>query len=313
MTNRLPLPTAAVIDPVNMCNLSCHLCPTGQKNLKYPQSHMSLENFKKIICRFPELKTLELYNWGEPFLNPSIFDMISYAKEKRIFTQIHTNLSFNRDDAFFKSLALNSPHKLIISLDGASRESYSSFRVRGNFDLVINNLIKVKRLQKEYGASSFIQWKYIVNAFNEHEIPQARQMAGEMGIRIQFVPMSIGDEMVDLQHRDSLDARKKQWLPSDSAYLLPQYKNPASKPFKGICTYLFKTIVINPDGGVFPCCYITDEKNLFGNLLHEDLETIWYNEKYEHSRSLFVENCKAGNACRTICDVCANFEKISEQ
>ncbi|HEX2959399.1 MAG TPA: radical SAM protein, partial [Chitinispirillaceae bacterium] len=243
MSDKVPLPTAAVIDPVNICNLSCHLCPTGQKKLNYPQSFMSFENFKMIISRFPELKTLELYNWGEPFLNPEIFDMINYTKEKKIFTQVHTNLSLNRDDSFFRSLALNSPHKLIISLDGASAESYRAFRVRGDFDLVIDNIKKIRRLQKECGTTSFIQWKYIVNSFNEHEIELARKTAEQIEVRIKFVPMSLGDDMIDLQQQESLETRKKRWLPVDSNYVLPQYQCVTSAQKKGTCPFLFQTIV----------------------------------------------------------------------
>lgn len=313
MPDKIPLPTAAVIDPVNICNLGCHLCPTGQKNLNYPQSCMSFENFKTIISRLPELKTLELYNWGEPFLNPEIFEMISYTKEKKIFTQIHTNLSLNRDDSFFKSLARNSPHKLIISLDGASAESYKSFRVRGDFDLVIENIKKIRQLQKEYGTTSFIQWKYIVNAFNEHEIPQARKIAEQIEVRIKFVPMSLGDDMIDLHHQENLDARKKKWLPIDNSYVLPQYRSEKPLQPKGPCTYLFQTIVINPDGGVFPCCYATDKKFVFGNILQDTLEDIWYNEKYVHSRSFFTEKAISEDSNPTICDYCNIFEKRSQQ
>lgn len=311
VNERIPLPTAAVIDPVNICNLGCHLCPTGQKHLNYPQSCMSFENFKTIISRFPELKTLELYNWGEPFLNPEIFDMITYTKEKKIFTQIHTNLSLKRDDSFFKTLALNSPHKLIISLDGASTESYQTFRVRGDFDLVIENIRKIRSFQKEYGTTSFIQWKYIVNAFNEHEIGQAKAIAEQIGVRIKFVPMSLGDDMIDLHHQEDLGSRKKKWLPVNNNYVLPQYRSDSSIQSKGACTFLFQTIVINPDGGVFPCCYATDKKFVFGNLIQETLEDIWYNEKYERSRSLFTGKTCVNNSCTTICDLCHNFKKIT--
>lgn len=311
MSERIPLPTAAVIDPVNICNLNCHLCPTGQKKLNYPQSCMSFENFKIIVSRFPELKTLELYNWGEPFLNHEIFDMINFTKENKIFTQVHTNLSLNRDDSFFRTLALNSPHKLIISLDGATPESYRTFRVRGDFDLVIENIKKIRRFQQEYGTTSFIQWKYIVNAFNEHEIPQARKIAEQIGIRVKFVPMSLGDDMIDLNQEESVETRRKKWLPIDTNYILSRYRNMMPPQSKGVCTFLFQTIVINPDGGVFPCCYATDKQYLFGNIIHERLEDIWYNEKYEHSRSLFTGNTCAGKACTTLCDCCHNFEKYN--
>ena len=310
MTEKIPLPTAVVIDPVNRCNLHCPLCPTGRGALNYPQSCMSFESFKTIIGRFPELKTIELYNWGEPFLNPEIFDMIRYTKEKKIFTQIHTNLSLKKDDVFFESLAKNSPHNLIISIDGASQDTYCQYRVGGNFNLVIENIKKVRLIQKRLNATTFIIWKFLVNTFNEHEIAKAQEIAKELGIRIRFVPMSLGNDMVDIAAQEGIEKMKRKWLPAERQYVLPQYLGQTTRPvFKGPCKYLFKTMVINPDGGVFPCCYITDKKHLICNILNEPLEAIWYNEKYTYSRSLFVKNDSAKIDVSTICADCENYEK----
>jgi radical SAM protein with 4Fe4S-binding SPASM domain len=311
MTGKFPLPTAAIIDPVNRCNLNCHLCPTGQKKLNYPQSFMSFETYKIILGKFPELKSLDLYNWGEPFLNPEIFDMIQYAKDKNIFVKMHTNLSLKKDDEFIISLVKHGPHWLVISLDGASQESYSRFRVHGNYELVIDNINKIKRLQNLNNAPRMvIIWKYLVNVYNEHEMARAQAIAKELGVRIRFVPMSLGDDMIDIIHHESLDERKKQWLPANKRYVLNQYLHDGSKPiFNGPCTYLFKKIIINPDGRVFPCCYITDERHVFGNIINEPLDAIWNNEKYEYSRSLFVKNEGIKYAGTTICKECGNYEK----
>lgn len=273
---------------------------------------MKMDSFKKIIDRFPVLKSVELYNWGEPFLNPEIFDMIAYAKSRKVFTTIHSNFSFEQSDPFFDSFRQNGPHSLVISLDGASQESYSAFRVRGDFNLVIDNLVKLKKgLEKPGSNGMVIIWKFIINRYNEHEIDAAKEHAARLGIKTKFVPMSLGDDMVDLQKTESLQERKKQWLPEKSDHINKRYMGTENGPvFGGSCPHLFKTIVINPDGGVFPCCMVTDKKNSFGNIIDEPLENIWNNDLYEYSRSLFQKSAYSGSITSTICTKCNNYRKI---
>jgi radical SAM protein with 4Fe4S-binding SPASM domain len=313
MIGMLPLPTSAIIDPVNRCNLSCGLCPTGQKSANYPQSFMNFDTFKRVLGKFPELKSIELYNWGEPFLNSEIFNMIEYAKALKIFVTIHTNFSFKKNDDFFMALAHHGPHSLVISLDGASQDSYSQFRVKGEFLLVISNIKKLKDYQKNSANNMLIMWKFLVNKYNEHEMDRAKAIAKEIGVKIRFVAMSLGDDMVDIVQKNDINERMEKWLPSNKEYIQDRYeKNPRKAIFKGICKQLFETIVINPDGRVFPCCTITNEKNVFGDILNESLEDIWYNEKYEYSRSLFVKNNDIKSRIETICKECRNYEKIEE-
>jgi radical SAM protein with 4Fe4S-binding SPASM domain len=273
---------------------------------------MSIETFKTVVGKFPELKSIELYNWGEPFLNSELFDMIEYAKKLKIFVTVHTNFSFKKSDDFFVSLAKKGPHLLVFSLDGASQESYSKFRVNGNFQQVIDNIKKLKDFQKQLNANnSVLMWKFLVNKYNEHEISVAKEIAKEIGIRIRFLPMFLGDDMVDIPQKETLEERKEKWLPADQAYILEQYKNVNNGTVnKGICNQLFKQIVINPDGRVFPCCTITDENNVFGNILTESLEDIWYSKKYEYSRGLFVSGANTGNTEETICSTCNNYKKL---
>ena len=52
-TGNLPPPKHIVIDPVNICNLNCPLCPTGTKKINYKKCIMSLTAFKTIINKIP--------------------------------------------------------------------------------------------------------------------------------------------------------------------------------------------------------------------------------------------------------------------
>ena len=43
------LPYTIMIEPTNLCNLQCPLCPTGARTLKRPLGQMEIDTFKKIV------------------------------------------------------------------------------------------------------------------------------------------------------------------------------------------------------------------------------------------------------------------------
>jgi MoaA/NifB/PqqE/SkfB family radical SAM enzyme len=75
-------PYMLVLDTTNLCNLECVWCPTGQRKNTRPLVTMPKERAFKIIDMFgPYLKEILLFNWGEPFLNKDIIEIMSYAKK----------------------------------------------------------------------------------------------------------------------------------------------------------------------------------------------------------------------------------------
>ena len=65
-------------------------------------------------------------------------------------------------------------NKLIISLDGMDQETYSSYRVNGNLNTVIEGLKNVTHAKKKYNSSLKIEIQFLVNRFNEHQIPAGK-------------------------------------------------------------------------------------------------------------------------------------------
>ena len=72
---RLPyLPFVLNVEPGNICNLKCPLCPTGRGDYSLAKGFLTLKKFKNIFDQFKgKLKTVNLYSWGEPLLNPEFF------------------------------------------------------------------------------------------------------------------------------------------------------------------------------------------------------------------------------------------------
>ena len=134
------MPYRYTIDPLNVCNLRCPLCPTGIGTLKRARGKMSLENFQNLIDQItPYAYLVELYNWSEPFLHPQIIEMIVYASTRKISVRMSANLNrFNRDMA--RKTLESGLDAVIVSVDGATQATYEKYRRKGNLATVLKNI-----------------------------------------------------------------------------------------------------------------------------------------------------------------------------
>jgi MoaA/NifB/PqqE/SkfB family radical SAM enzyme len=307
-TKLLPYPRTVMIDPVNICQLQCPLCSTGRRRLNYDPKIMPLQTFQVVLDKMPFIKKLELYKNGEPFLNPDIFAMTRYACDRNIQVTISTNLSFTKTDDFFEDIVKSGLAKLIVSLDGASQESYARYRKGGNYDLVVSNIRKIIEAKNQLQSKKpEIVWQFLVNKYNEHEIVAAQQISRDLKLELDLQPMGLADDLPDAQLDSTIQERMAQWLPANKQYVSECYRGEYRYPlYRGICAQLFTRLVVTVDGKVLPCCWAEDRNSVFGDLLTESFEKIWNNQHYVNSRMRFLENGFRQNV-HTVCSGCVNF------
>lgn len=292
-------PYIIIVDPLNVCNLRCPLCPTGTGDLERKQQRMEWETFTRTIDEVaPYAYEINLHNWGESLLHPRIFDMIEYVNSKNIATNMSTN--FNRaSDEKIDNLIKSGLEYLILSIDGITQDTYVKYRVRGNVNKVLANVEKLVRRRKELGSRTpFIEWQFIVFEHNAHELEAAREMAYEMGVdRFRVIPPGIPFAAKEP------DKLKDDWFIKDDEGRVEAFQGDVPTS----CFYLYRSMTTNPDGGTAPCCIVYGDKNDFGDFKTESLDEIWNNRKYQSARSLFK---KGGRAVEpTICDGCHIFKQ----
>lgn len=313
---KVPYPKTIVIDPINVCNLNCPLCPTGTGKLRGERGTMSFDLFKNVIDQIPTLNHISLFNWGESFLNKEIFKIIRYAKRKNILISIHSNLSLEKDDDFWEKLVDSGFDGLEVSLDGACPETYNKYRKGGDFNLVLKNVKKIVEIKKQKKADlPKITWKFIVSKHNENEIDKAKSMAEEIGINFEYDFLEVGDINPDVRFEGSVLDRTKEWLPREKKYIRDLYRYGYRRPiFSKKCDQLFTTLTVSPQGKVFPCCWLADDKNSFGDLSVESFAKIWNNENYTIARKLFSRRkFKENYQGSIICNKCINFSKPGDK
>lgn len=301
-------PYLLVIDPVNYCQLRCPLCATGQKLHQKPDRIMDFSTFKKIIDELERyLLMIHLVWWGEPFLNPGLLNFIKYAHKKNVGVQISTNFSFNFNQAQMRDIVKSGLDILVVSLDGSTPDIYNKYRVGGNFSFVTRNVkILAKMKKKLHSSKPKIQLQFLVNKYNEHQVPELNLFAKSLGANSVIL-----EQLLVLCGQNKCDVDLEKWLPVNPRYTPNSTSlktNKSDNLSQGKCWWLWRDAAISPDGKVSPCCYCDSINSDFGNINKESFAEIWNNKKYQSARSLFRH--KKGSPT-TVCHKCNIFSPAS--
>lgn len=287
-------PWSLSLETGTSCNLSCLECPSGQKQFTRPTGHMNIENFKKIIDKQKKyLIWLILYFQGEPFLNKSFFEMVSYAKANRIFTSTSTNGHFLSPANSEKTIKAGLD-RIIISLDGLDQETYEKYRVGGDFKTVIQGIKNLQEAKVRLkSATPFIVVQFIVFKTNEHQLTQLDELKKELKV-----------DKLEVKTAQVYSSDDKNQLIPDNTKLRRYKQNENGEwEIKGKlpnkCKRMWRAAVVTWDGSVVPCCFDKDADYKMGNLLESSFSEIKSNEKYSNFRNqVFTE--------RSQIDICKN-------
>lgn len=273
------VPYKLTVDLTAKCNLRCPLCPTGQGNKSRKKGNMTINNFESLIKEIGKyLIDIDLFNWGEPFLNEDVFEAISLCSKNKIKARISSNLNYF-PDGYEEELVKSKLHHLVVSLDGTTQESYSKYRVGGSINKVLDAVNRISKERKRKNSQfPFLTWQFLVMDHNKMEIEKARKLYRKWGFdRIVF-------------QRDRGDMGEEL------------FGNNPKKMLRKTCSFLWNQSVINWDGSVSPCCLYYDEKYDFGNTFDKGFLNIWNNKKYQEARKMVLSKKPINN--NLVCFYC---------
>lgn len=275
-------PISASIEPANYCNLSCPHCPTGRKLIDKTDKRLTLSDFKQYIdLLLPELMYLNLYFQGEPLLNKDLPEMIRYASEKGVFTCVSTNGTALTEEVV-KNIKESGVGRFIICLDGATADSYSKYRIGGDFNKVINSI----SLSVRYGLPLEVQC--LLLSTTENEIDELKSLCKSLGVkRLVFKKAQFYEDFLVPKNPKFLRYKRDA-----SGNLIPKAE------LKNKCWRLFSTIVIDVDGNVPACCFDKSAKYCFGNLKDASLKDVWLGTKANKFRQAVLNNRRGIDICR---------------
>ena len=294
------LPMSISIEPTTSCNLRCPECPSGLRAFTRPTGMLNQQDFQNMLDQFgKQLWSINFYFQGEPFLNKELLPMIQHAASKRIYTATSTNAHYLTPEVAKETVA-SGLHRLIISLDGTTQETYEQYRIGGNLSKVIEGTKQVVLAKKNAGSSTpHIIFQFLVVKPNEHQTQDALLLAKELGVdEVRFKTAQVydyenGNPLIPDQEKYARYRKGK-----DGMWKL---KN----KFENSCWRMWQGCVVTWDGGIVPCCFDKDATHQFGKLSEDSLKHIWKGEKYQAFRAGILTN-------RSEIEICKNCSEGSK-
>lgn len=247
------VPTVIRLEASSHCQLRCPSCPTttGAIDAAVGRGFLRAADFRKLLDDNPSLTHIELSNYGEIFLNPELLEIMAYAQERGVSLGADNGVNLNHvKDEVLEGLVKFGFRSLACSIDGATAETYSRYRVRGSFDRVIANIRRINAFKKIHDSTRpALTWQFIVFGHNEHEIDAARELAESLGM--SFRPKLSWDDGFS-EVKDKREVARKTGLRAGSR---KEFKQKFGRDYtQHICAQLWRTPQVNWDGRMLGCC-----------------------------------------------------------
>lgn len=310
----MKLPTYVQIEPVGQCNLRCQMCsiqfrkdgpPYG------PPAFMEFATFTRVVDSFIGLQELHLQGLGEPMMHPRFFDMVEYAAKRGIKVTTNSNLTLLNEKRAERCVT-SGLHRLHVSIDGATAETYERIRIRAHFERIVSNLERIlsarTHLHSNYPRLHLVM---VIMRQNLHELPDLVRLAhrwsvdqifvqhlchdfGELSLPANYLPMRdfVQQETLleeDPQRVDKYFQEARNVAKALGVELrLPHVRlrlHPPGTPGPTRCDWPWRGAYITYQGYAMPCCMVsTPDRINFGKVTEQGVEPLWNSSEYQGFR-----------------------------
>jgi radical SAM protein with 4Fe4S-binding SPASM domain len=262
-------PVVFAIEGTNYCNIKCVMCPRGEPDIMTRElGHMSTELLERIVNQADFFTEPAWLHWfGEPLMNPNIWEHIAIAKRKVTNLGLSTNatlLTSENSDRLLRS----GIDTVMVAIDGASKSVYENVRksLRFSFEDVqanVEQFLSKKRARQQ--KTPLVYLSMIEMQETQPEFQDFYEYWRAMG----------ADEVM-LKPYGNWAGQDEEF--NKLATLTDQtgFRTPRAHP----CKTLWQSLVIAWDGRVVPCCYDYDAKEVLGDLRFQTLDEIWNGPAY---------------------------------
>jgi len=307
------LPIKLDIENVSRCNFACTMCvvsrwPKGQR-----AHDMSLDEFKRIIDEQYGLVEIKLNGLGEALMQgDTYFEMIKYARSKRIWVRMTTNASLLHLNENHKKLIDSGVNEIDISVDGPDKQSFEDIRRQSTFEHVVRNCKLLNDYASSLGIIRTKMWT-LVQEGNYKRLPELVDVAAKMGFAHFICSLNLhgwGDPELEARNKavtvekrldpdhlmglvrqgESLGVKVRFWSVAD------KFETTAPET---LCPWPFERAVITSDSRTVSCCMIGDPDAFeIGRSGGKGFSELWKGFEYAAFRQAHIEGnipdvCKA--------------------
>ena len=301
------------MDQNNKCNLKCRMCGFSDPRVAALRKYdMPLALFEKIADQvLPRASYLALSCLTEPLMTRDFAERLRIVGGCGVpFVEVVTNAML-LDERIVRHLIEARISRLVVSIDGATKETYEAIRIGSNFDRVTENVRRFSRIRDELRATlPELRINHVLSESNVDQFDLFLDLAESLGaaaIDVRTIARfsnaldrgSSSEEfyqkVVDVRERiDRWCARTGirnagvlRWQPT----LIEIFDSGGSKV---TCRRPWNTVAIHANGDVLPCISWTREP--LGNIAAQEFDEIWNGEAAEAVRREF-EATRPGIDC----------------
>lgn len=297
------LPMTISIEPTTACNLRCPECPSGLRSFTRATGNLRQDFFRQVIDELEgRLLCLIFYFQGEPYIHPGFLDMVRHAHDRGLYTITSTNGHFLDPENARRTVA-SGLDRIIISVDGATRDVYAQYRKEGNLDTVLDGARNLVQARREAGATHpHIIFQMLIVRPNEHQIEDVRRIAREIGVdevrlkSAQIYSFAQGNPLIPTIGKYSRYAQDGTGRWHIKHKLLNQ------------CWKLWHACVITWDGQVVPCCFDKDARHRLGDLRQATFRSVWTGAAYRRFRAALLGGRDKIDICTNCTEGCSPWK-----
>lgn len=279
----VPLPTKAIIEIANTCNLDCPICRVGQYGVNINRI-LSLDKFKSILDQLKGVKIVRLNGLGESTLVPDFEKYLQLLFDRGITVELISNGSGKLE--YYESILQNNG-VVLISFDAGEKEIFESLRRPANWETYTDKLISLSKFAISIKA---VDRLFLLFTLQKQNIKQTSKLVEKC---IEWNIHNIIVNVVKLSQTDWIQQRiaeiKNDFAVASQlaeqngiALLLPSKIEGINLELKNSiqtsacnCRMPWEEIVIRWNGDVQVCNMFNPYT--YGNIFLNDLETIWNN------------------------------------
>lgn len=303
------LPIKLDIENCSRCNFACTMCAVSKWKHGKRAEDMSLEDFKKLIDEQYGLVEIKLNGLGEALMQgDDYFEMIRYAREKRIWVRMTTNASLLHLRDNYKKLIDSGVNEIDISIDGADQKTFEGIRIQSDFDQVVKNAKLLNDYCFSKGVVRTKMWTLVQKA-NYMKLMDHIHLAEHMGFKNVVFSMNMhGWADPELKKRNDAEivnldedyVRQLQELARNKGIKLGFWDvndKFDTTSWKNLCPWPFERAVVTSDLRTVPCCMIGDpDKFEIGK--GKTFLVNWKSEEYKDFRQAHLDG-KIPDICKS--------------
>ena len=216
LSGQAPLsPDGLWISITGNCNFKCTGC--WREGL-FTKTYVSLDEVTVMLKSSLDRNYSYIsFTWGEAFLHPQLCDIIELCRQMHpeAVIDLMSNGSIPPMGRFAKAVSMIDD--LGLSIDGATKATYETIRLGGNFEKFLENTRQIVEIRAATGKPRDLTFSFTANTQNIAELPALVTLAAEMGVPYVYAqPM----EMLHPDIVERVGAFNLSHMPREAIYLI---------------------------------------------------------------------------------------------